>query len=402
MKVLILTQYYYPETGAPQNRLHSLAKEFIKNGVEIEVLTGIPNYPKNKKFDGYRYKIFQHEFIEEVSVRRSWIFVTRSKRVILRLFNYFSFVLTSICYGLFAYKEITHIICESPPLFLGWTGVILKKRYKAKLVFNVSDLWPESAEKLGIVENKRALNLAYKLEDWIYKNSDLVSCQTKGIENNINQRFPKVKTYWFRNGVVVSDFKKEIEIIDVRKELNLEKYSFLLLYAGVIGHAQGLELLLRLGEERPDIAILVLGDGPKLSELKEIANLKGISNVVFTGNVSREYVRSSIKACDAFIVPLIKSPLFLGAIPSKLFEPLIMSKPILLGVDGEAKELFITNGRSGLFYEPESLVDLLEQLDKLINSVDLRQELGSNGARFVSENFDRAEIAKEFLKKLYD
>ena len=163
MKLLFLTQYYPPETGAPQNRLHSLALNLIKVGFEVEVLTAMPNYPKMEIFPEYRGIKEMEETIDGVRVVRSSIYVTKDKGVAKRLVNYFSFVWTSMR----SYKRLSeadYVLCESPPLFLGISALYLARKLKAKLIFNVSDLWPESAEELDIVSNKFFLGLAYKLE----------------------------------------------------------------------------------------------------------------------------------------------------------------------------------------------------------------------------------------------
>ena len=162
MKLLILTQYYPPEIGAPQNRLHELAVRLKKEGVDVEVLTAMPNYPKMEIFETYRKGKVKSEKIDDIQVYRSKIYVTKSKSIIPRLLNYFSFVWTSYWRGR-KLKNYDFLMVESPPLFLGYSAMRLSKKLKAKLIFNVSDLWPESAEKMGVVTNKRMLSVAYKL-----------------------------------------------------------------------------------------------------------------------------------------------------------------------------------------------------------------------------------------------
>ena len=148
MKIIILTQYFPPESGAPQNRLHSLATHLSSFGAEVTVLTAMPSYPQSVIYDGYKNKWYIKEKEGNLTIYRSWIFVSKSKAIVARLLNYFSFVFTALVVGLFCTQKHDIIICESPPLFLGITAFILKWTKKSKLIFNVSDLWPESAEKL--------------------------------------------------------------------------------------------------------------------------------------------------------------------------------------------------------------------------------------------------------------
>ena len=180
MKLLILTQYYPPEIGAPQNRLHELAVRLKAAGMEIDVLTALPNYPRMEIMNGYENRKNRYEKIDGIPVHRSWIYVTKSKGVFSRLLIYFSFVWSSYWKGR-KMKKHDYLLVESPPLFLAYSALRLAKKLNAKLIFNVSDLWPESAEKLGIVTNKIALNLAYKLEAKCYRQAFLITGQTQEI-----------------------------------------------------------------------------------------------------------------------------------------------------------------------------------------------------------------------------
>ncbi|NDB35807.1 MAG: glycosyltransferase WbuB, partial [Flavobacteriia bacterium] len=163
MKLLLLTQYYPPEIGAPQNRLHELAIRLQALGVQVEVLTALPNYPKMEIHEAYRKGKLRSEIIDGIPVFRSWIYVSKKSSIFHRLLNYFSFVISAYWKGR-KRGPFDFLLVESPPLFLGWTAMKLSKKMKAKLIFNVSDLWPESAEKLQIVTNRFLLNLAYRLE----------------------------------------------------------------------------------------------------------------------------------------------------------------------------------------------------------------------------------------------
>jgi glycosyltransferase involved in cell wall biosynthesis len=400
-RIIILTQYYPPETGAPQNRLHSLAKYIKRSGHEITIVTALPNYPKNEIFPAYKGKYSVHELIDEVPVYRTWIFVSISRGVVARLLNYFSFVITSF-FKLLQLPKAEWIICESPPLFLGITAVLVSKIKRSKLVFNVSDLWPESAEKLKIISNLFLINLSYRLESWINKRAFLISGQTQGIVRNITERFPNKKVVWFPNGVDIDFFEGEYEAIDWRAKLALPTNNLIILYAGIIGHAQGLEVIIKAAEklESFSVSFIIVGDGPEKNMLLKMVADKNLNHVYFIPNLEKAKMPSLIKSCDAYVVPLRKLDLFKGAIPSKLFEPLAMGKPILLGVEGEAKELFIEQGNAGLFFEPENANELSNSILELLNNQSLRLDLGMSGKTYVKTNFDRQGIHQKFLQAL--
>lgn len=398
MKLLFLTQYYPPETGAPQNRLHSLALNLIEVGFEVEVLTAMPNYPKMEIFPEYREIKEMEETIDGVRVVRSSIFVTKDKGVAKRLMNYFSFVWTSMR----SYKRLSkadYVLCESPPLFLGISALYLARKLKAKMIFNVSDLWPESAVELDIVSNKLFLDLAYKLEAYLYKKSFLVTGQTQGIVADINKRFPKVPTMWLPNGID----KDVYSSVDIETDW-LEQYEIqgkrLYMYAGIIGHAQGLDVIIRakqwLMKNEPEIAsgleFVMIGDGPEKDRLVEL-DKELETKIVFIPNTPKQKVMRMIKNASGYIVPLKKLNLFLGAIPSKIFDPLALGIPVILGVDGEARIIFIEQGKGGLFYEPENHEALAKAIVQLENDKLLAKKLGQQGKDYVEQNFDRKNIA---------
>lgn len=404
MKLLMLTQYFPPEVGAPQNRLFELAVLLQKEGVDITVLTAMPNYPSmeiHKEFIGKKYTF---EEMGGLKVHRSSIYVSKSKSIIKRLQNYFSFVWSSYWVGKNKLeKEYDYIFCESPPLFLGISAYLLCKNKNAKLIFNVSDLWPESAEKLGLVTNKFFLKLATILEEFLYKKSVLITGQTQGIVKNISGRFPNKKVYWLPNGVDLSLFNPETINSEWRKENGFFEHDLLLLYAGIIGYAQGLDIILKAAEKtksNTEIKYLLLGSGPEKERLIELKRKMNLENVYFLDLVSKSEMPNIVKAVDVALVPLKKLDLFLGAIPSKIFENLAMKKTLLLGVDGEARELFINQGKAGLYFEPENEEELVDRINQLNNN---RSELilyGENGRSYVQEYFNRNKIAKEFSNEL--
>ncbi|GAB5555123.1 MAG: glycosyltransferase family 4 protein [Saprospiraceae bacterium] len=408
MKLLFLTQYYPPETGAPQNRLHSLALNLIKVGFEVEVLTAMPNYPKMEIFPEYRGLKEMEETIDGVRVIRSSIYVTKDKGVAKRLMNYFSFVWTSIQ----SHKRLSkadYVLCESPPLFLGISALYLARKLKARMIFNVSDLWPESAEELDIVSNRFFLGLAYKLEAYLYRKSFLVTGQTQGIVTDINKRFPKVATMYLPNGIDKEVYAFNDTSKDWIHQNGLEGKK-IYMYAGIIGHAQGLDVIIKAKawikkmypEKAKEIQFVLIGDGPEKERLINLDyELK--TEITFIPNTPKKEVMRMIKQAHGYIVPLKKLKLFLGAIPSKIFDPLAMGIPILLGVDGEAHKLFIEQGNAGLHFEPENHIALAERIIELEEDPTLAQRLGKQGQAFVQENFDRKNIAlsfKEFIQNM--
>lgn len=399
MKILILTQYFPPETGAPQNRLFDLALKLSEFGARVSVLTAFPNYPRYQVFEGYRGKWYERTAMDSLTVHRTYIFARPGKSMTIRLLNYFSFTLSALWAGLFKVERPDLIICESPPLFLGWTAIWLKRRHRARLLFNVSDLWPESAVKLGFVKNKLLLGWSRRLEHWIYKKSDLISGQTQGIVADIQGRMPTKSMFWLKNGVDAAELNKRLTGRDWRKENGFAATDLLFYFGGLIGYAQGLDCLLQASkalEDLPQVKFVIVGEGPEKARLMQLKEEIDAQNVYFFPGVGKSKIADVIQAMDAAIIPLKKLDLFLGAIPSKIFEILCLKKPVLMGIEGEAKTLFIEQGDAGWAYEPENHLALAEKIRMIAGAPNMLSEKGENGYRYVREHFDRKNIAQEF------
>lgn len=399
MKIVILSQYFPPEVGAPQNRLYELAQRLHARGHGITVFTAMPNYPAMKVHPEYRGKWFTSETMNNLKVYRSWIWVSSSKRILSRLLNYFSFVFSAAIWATLKMKRSDVLICESPPLFLGLTARWLAFVKRTPLLFNVSDLWPESAEKLGLVTNKRILALTTRLEESTYKASRLISGQTQGIVHDIQRRMPNKNVFWLPNGVDGGFYDPQAFDRRWRSKQGFAEEDVLLLYAGIIGHAQGLDVILdaaaKLGSGA-QTRWLLLGAGPEKERLMDRVVSESIPHVHFFDVVGKSEMPWIIASSDAAVVPLRKLDLFLGAIPSKIFENLAMEKPLLLGVDGESRSLFIDQAQAGLFFEPENSDALAKAASQLAGNATQRQDMGRSGRRYIQANFSRDLIAARF------
>ena len=231
----------------------------------------------------------------------------------------------------------------------------------------------------------------------------MVSGQTQGIIQNISKRFPSVNTVWVPNGIDFDQFNVGASGSNFRNKHQIGEEYFVLMYAGILGIAQGLDVILDAAYKAANlkyISFVIIGDGPESVRLKAKCESYQLNNLIFIGNIPRSEMSEAIAASNAYIVPLKKNDLFLGAIPSKLFEPLAMGRPILLGVDGEARNLFIEQGKAGLFFEPENSDALFEVIKQIHSDRKLVSEMGKNGKNYVSTNFSRVKIASAFYKKI--
>ena len=402
MRILFLTQYCPPEVGAPQNRIFEFAKKLKEFGHEVTILTALPNYPRGEIFDEYKGKKVVLEEIEGIKIIRTSIYATKSKSFTKRLRNYLSFTFSSVFQGYIHIDKQDVVITESPPLFLGFSGYVISKLKKAKFVFNISDLWPESAIKLGVLHNKLFIKMSVWLEEFCYRRAVAVTCQTQGIVDDIVSRgFDKNKVHLLTNGVDTKLFKSENRDENFRYEIGLEN-KFALCYAGIHGLAQGLQVIINVAEivkEERNIQFVFVGDGPEKQDLVNMAKEKGLKNVTFLPLQPKVNMPKIVASMDAAIIPLKKLELFKGALPSKMFETLASEIPIILPVQGEAAKL-INSANAGIVVEPENSKEIAEAVLKLYNDIELRNEFGKNGRNYVMKNYARETITRKLEKIL--
>jgi glycosyltransferase involved in cell wall biosynthesis len=390
INILIHTQYYPPEIGAPQSRLSELAQGLNKKGFQVSILTAMPSYPTGKLFPGYSGLFFNEE-IDGITIYRSYTYPTQSVKFIKRLLNYFSFVFSSLIRGVFL-KDIDIIFTESPPLFLGVAGYLLSKLKKAKWIFNVADLWPESIAELGLVDKKSYIyKFSQYIEGFFYRNAVLVTGQTKTILKYINYRYPKVATYHLSNGVIPENYRG-----------TKQSYSknILIMYAGLHGIAQGLDLILETAKQLlsfTEIEFQLIGEGPTKSGLINQAQNENITNVKFMDPVPKNKIPELLANADILIVPL-KTQLT-GAVPSKLYEAMAAGKPVILIAEGEAAEI-VTDAKCGVLVVPGDNDGLKNAIIQLSKNPQDRKFMGENGRNYVIQNYNRNVIVENFIDRL--
>ena len=403
MKLTILTQYYPPEIGAPQRRLSSLARHFVRAGHEVRVLTAMPNYPRGEIYPGYGGAA-RRETIDGVSVLRTWIVPTQRTNYAHRLANYFSFVGSSAAIGAALDPgRSDYLLVESPPLFLGMSGAWLSRVQRARLIMNVSDLWPESAVRLGVVREGSLVHRASaRLERWCYRRAWMISGQSREIVADIEARVPGCRTYHLSNGVEVSEFGPEHAGRDARAALGVDgDGSCVALYAGLHGIAQGLPQLLAaastLQAERTPMDLVFIGDGPMKQDLQREAAARGLGRVRFLDARPPAALPPLLASADILLVPLgMPIP---GAVPSKLYEAMASGRPVVLVATGEAAAI-VREHDAGLVVAPGDAAGLAAALRTLRDDPIRRRALGENGRRATVQYFDRSGIAARFIDTL--
>jgi glycosyltransferase involved in cell wall biosynthesis len=391
MRLLILSQYFPPEMGAPQTRLSELGERLIDRGWEVEALTALPNYPTGKVFEGYAKSKPCVEQVGRIRTVRVPL-VTSKGGFSKRLVSYFSYVATSSWYGPGRCQRPDLLFVESPPLFIGYAARYLSWRWKAPYVFNVSDLWPESAIRMGVVKQGLATQMAERLEHKLYRLAAGVTGQSEEIVAAIRRAAPQTPAEVITNGVDPARFGREKADETAREKLGREPGP-VFLYAGLLGLAQGLGQLLDLAAAlqpgEPGRFVLV-GEGPDRERLEERIRRENLTRVRILPPAPRERVPALLAAADIAVISLGMS--IPGAVPSKIYEAMAAGLPILLLADGEPARR-IEQADCGLAVPPNQPEEALAAARRLAGDSELRARLGAAGRRAAETTYDRNQIA---------
>lgn len=335
MKIAIITQYYKPEIGAPQNRLFEMAHGLVGEDNNVFVITGMPNYPTGKIFKEYKWKIFKKEFDGEIIVKRYWLYASNSKRIFPRILNMLSFSFSSLfSFFYILLNRVDYIIVESPPLTLGITGYILSRLTFSKLVLNVSDLWPLSAKELGAITDGVCYKLLEFLESFLYKRAVFCMGQSEEIVEYMSKH-GAWNTYLFRNGVDPKRFT-------IAKEFRKKEGKKKIVYAGLLGFAQGIYMLCKnINFYKMGVEFHIYGDGGERKKIEELLSDGVERGIYYHGKVSSKEIPSILLSAYLTLVPLAKN--IFGAVPSKIYESMAAGVPIIFLGAGEGAKIIKEN-----------------------------------------------------------
>ncbi len=395
MKILFLTDNFPPESNAPATRTYEHCKTWVEQGVEVTVITGAPNFPHGKVYKGYSNKIYSIEYIDGIKVIRVWTFIAANKGFLKRIIDFISFMISAFIAGLFVKTDL--IIATSPQFFTAVAGRWLAFWKRKKWVMEVRDLWPESIKAVGAMDRNIAIRFFEYLEHRMYKNAYKIVSVTDSFKRYIiaDHNIPSSRIAVVKNGINTSMFSPITKSTSLIKELGLEN-KFIIGYIGTHGMAHKLDFILQCADKVKDESVhfLFVGAGAEKDNLLKLKENLGLKNVSLLPSVQKKQVKEYLSIIDVGLVNLRKSDTFKSVLPSKIFELAAMHKPILLGVEGEAKEL-VEQYNVGLSFDPENETEFLRAIERLKNSDLDRWEF----SRLVAD-FDRVDLAKKMLEFL--
>ena len=398
MRFLILTQYYPPEVGAAQARLSAFARQLRETGHDVEVVTALPNYPGGRLDDRDQFRPARTEVIDGIPVHRVWL-VTGTGAGARRLVSYLSFTATGLV-GALARRRPDVVFTESPPLFLGVSGLVTARRWGAAFILNVSDLWPDSIRDLGLMRDGPAMSAASWLERWLYRHATAVTAVTEGIQSRLieNKGVAHRRVLFLPNGVDLDTFRPMPDDGRLRRTLDLPDGP-LVLFTGNHGYAQSLETVVEAAGLVPQATFALVGAGSDKERIQRLAHDRGATNVRFFEPMAPHDIAPLYGTSIAGLATLRASPLMAGARPAKMVAIMACGKPVLYVGAGEGANL-VESADAGIVVPPERPDRLADAVRQLIADPARGAEMGENGRRFVEAHLSWPALTASWLEQL--
>jgi glycosyltransferase involved in cell wall biosynthesis len=404
MRIQFVSNYFPPEVNAPATRLDEHARQWVRDGHDVEVLTSVPNFPEGQVYDGYENR-FTRETRHGIDVRRVPMYVSANEGIARRTLSYLSFMLSAIWY---ARQSPTPdvVVATSPQFFAAVAGWWIARQHGVPFVLEIRDLWPESIVAVGAMERNAMIRLLERVERFLYREADRIVVVTDAFKRSIAAKgIPGEKITVLKNGVDLDRWDEPLDqdkLDRMRREHDLSG-KFVASYIGTIGMAHRADVLLEaaLQCDEPDVVFLVVGAGAQRQALEERYDNVRAPNFRLLDKVPKDDVPYLLALSDVSVVHLRDSDLFKTVIPSKIFEAMATRTPIVLGVRGETRAI-IDEAEAGVFVPPEDAEALADAVVRLKRNPDRHTELAQNAYEYVHAHFDRTDLAREYAALLSD
>lgn len=406
MNILLLHQYFLEEDDPGGSRWNEITKNWTDQGHKVTVIAGMMHYGGSEKRLEYKNKYFFEKQQGNVTVYRAHVSESYNDGFIGRLWGYFSFMFSSLWAGLFKVKGAFDVVLvTSPPLFVGGSGYLISLFKNIPMIFEVRDLWPESAIDTGVLNNKWIIKMAYAFERFIYKKASLINVLTPAFYNTLKdvKKVSENKLIMIPNAAdfslseeLLQNFDREI----FRKEHNLEG-KFVITYVGAHGVANHLEQILDAGKalEDTNVLFLLIGQGMEKERLKQLATEKKVVNVRFIDPVPKKEVFKYILASEMGASVLKRIDTFKTVYSNKTFDYFSCKIPVLMAIDGVSREL-VENAKAGIYVEPENIVEYSRIIREYLKNPERLKMEGECGYQYAKLNFDRQVLSEKYINEL--
>ena len=398
MHIIFLTHYFPPEGNAPANRTYENCRRWVAKGHKVTIVTGVPNVPDGFVYEGYKNKFFQWEKVDGIRVLRVWTYVTANKGLFRRTLNFISFMFSSLL-GAFLIKKADLVIATSPQFFCGIGGYLFSRLRKLPFILEIRDIWPESIIAVDALSNRKLIRVFEFMELFLYHRAKKIIVVTESFKKIIAQKgIPAQKIFVVKNGVDLKFYQPKMQGKDIADKLGLQN-KFIVSYIGTLGMAHALDYVLRTAKrftEVRDIVFLIVGSGAERETLMQLKAKENLDNVILIERQPKELIPKFYAISDVCLVTLKNKPLFRTVVPSKIFEIMAMAKPVILGVDGESREI-VEEAQAGIFVEPENEEALETAILRLYKNRQECEIFGRNGRNHVEKYFNRDILADEYV-----
>lgn len=404
MRILLIHQFFLEDDDGGGSRWNEMSRIWIEAGHEVTVLAGMVHYMGGGS-DKYRGHYFHQSTNRNgVKVIRCHVSNHYNSGFLGRLWAYFSFTFSSIWGGVRLTKgTFDVIVVTSPPLFVGITAVVISWWKRTPFVFEVRDLWPESAIDTGVLTSPLVIKFAYWFEGFVYKKASLINVLTPAFREAliVKKSVRAEKIIFIPNA---ADFALSEDLLGT---FNAEAFraehdligKFVITYVGAHGVANHLVQILDTAELLRDTNVLfqLIGDGMKKKELVETTRQRGLTNVRFIDSVPKREVFRYILASDMGTSVLKKVDTFKTVYSNKTFDYFSCKKPVLMAINGVSRAL-VEEAKAGTFVEPENPADFAQKIRLYLENPDLVKSQGENGYHYARQHFDREKLALQYVR----
>jgi glycosyltransferase involved in cell wall biosynthesis len=392
MHILLIHQAFVSLDEPGGTRHYELARCLAEQGHQVTVIASPVSYLTGRAGETVSATVDRLGKDGSLTILRAPVYAALHRSFVHRVLAFFSFMISSFEIGL-KVRRVDLVWGTSPPIFQGVTAWLLARLRRVSFLFEVRDLWPDFAIQVGVLRNPLLIRASEWLERFLYRRADRVVVNSPGFVAHVERRGAR-KVDLVPNGSDVQMFDPSDRGAEFRLAHALEG-KYVALYAGAHGMSNDLDVVLqaaRLLLDRPEIAVVLLGDGKEKPALVEQAAAMGLTNLHFLPPVPKSGMREALAAADACIAILKPIPMYATVYPNKVFDYMAAGRPVILAIDGVIREV-VEKAWAGIFVPPGDPFALAEAIRSLADHRERGKAMGESGRRCVKERFDRVELA---------
>jgi glycosyltransferase involved in cell wall biosynthesis len=401
MKILVVSQYFWPEGF----RINDLVRSLIERDIEVDVLTGKPNYPEGKIYEGYKASGCMTESWCGANVFRVPLYPRGENNAIKLALNYISFIISGIFFGPWLLRKQKYdvvFVYGLSPILLAIPAVLIAWLKRKKLIVWVQDLWPQSLAATGYIKSNFLLRCVEVVVRWIYRRTDLLLVQSRAFEGAVSALAPGKTIVYYPNSVD-SSFANMIDINNKQPAIEALETGFPVVFAGNIGAAQAVECIVEAAsilQEVTDIRFVVFGNGSKWLWVKDQIVKRGLANIYLAGRFPIEAMPGYLQKAKVLLVSLSDQPIFALTVPNKIQAYMASGRPIVASLNGEGARLVVESGAgiASPAEDPEALAKAILSLYQM--SAEQRRQIGENGKAYYRKHFDHEILVDQLIAHL--